>query len=94
MKSGGWLKGLRARQDARSEWLQWLRASLPEELGAAVVDASLRGGVLVVQAASAGWASRLRFALPALAQPIRERWPGTETVRVKVAPRASRAGQS
>ena len=84
MKSGGWLQHLRAHEDERKEWRQWLRAALPEELGTAVVDASLKGGVLVVQAISAGWAARLRFALPALADPIRDRSPGIVTVKVRV----------
>jgi hypothetical protein len=90
MKSGGWLQNLRAHEDERNEWRQWLRAALPGELGEAVVAASLKGGVLVVQAGSAGWASRLRFALPALAGPLRERWPGIVSIKVRVAPSRTR----
>jgi len=86
MQGGGWLQQLRAHEDEWQQWRNWLRAALPQELAAAVVDAHLKGGVLVVQAATAGWASRLRFALPALAPRLAEQTPGIVTVKVRVAP--------
>lgn len=90
MKTGGWISELRAHQAGRGEWRQWLCSALPEELGAAVVDAHVKGEVLIVQAVSAAWASRLRFALPAIAAAVHERAPGVVTVKVKVAPVAVR----
>src|SRR4249919_1852056 len=50
MKTGGWLAELRAHQIDRQEWREWLRSALPSVLGAAVVDAHVKGGVLIVQA--------------------------------------------
>src|SRR6478736_6363003 len=73
MQGEGWLQHLRAHEDERQQWRTWVQAALPGELAAAIVAAQLKGGVLTVQAASAGWASRLRFALPALAAQLQER---------------------
>lgn len=86
MQGGGWIQQLRAHDDEREQWRNRLRAALPAELAAAVVAAQLKGGVLTVQAASAGWASRLRFALPTLAARLQEQAPGVVTIRVRVAP--------
>jgi hypothetical protein len=91
MKSGALLQGLDAKREQRQLWLDWLREALPKELGAAVVGAVARGEVLTVHAASAAWASRLRFALPGLADRVRERAPQIVTLQVRVAP-AGRAG--
>jgi hypothetical protein len=90
MKSGGWLQALREHEHGREEWRNWLRAALPEELGAALIDARLNGDVLIVQAASAAWAARLRFALAALATPLQQRSPGIAAVKVRVAPASRR----
>jgi len=86
MQAAGWLTALRRHEDGRQEWLEWLRSALPEELGAAVVGARLKGSVLTVHAASAAWAARLRFAMPALGPALAERSPGVESVQVRVAP--------
>ncbi len=90
MKSGGWVQALREREDLRQSWLEWLRATLPQELGAAVVDAVARGPVLTLHVASASWAARLRFSLPALTSQAQQRSPGIATLRVRVAPTGRR----
>ena len=90
MKSGGWIRALREREDARQSWLEWLRTALPQELGVAVVDAVARGSVLTLHVASASWAARLRFSLPALASQAQQRSPGIDTLRVRVAPAGRR----
>ena len=86
MQGGGWLQQLRAHAVERQQWRDWLRAALPEELAAAIVAAQLKGGVLTVQVASSGWASRLRFALPALAARLQAQTPEIVTIKVRVAP--------
>lgn len=86
MQAAGWLTALRRQDAGRQEWVDWLRSALPEDLGAAVVGARLKGPVLTVHAASAAWAARLRFAVPALGVALRERAPGVESVLVRVAP--------
>jgi hypothetical protein len=90
MKSGGWVQALREREDARRSWLEWLRAALPQDLGAAVVDAVAKGSVLTLHVASPSWAARLRFALPDLASQAQQRSPGIATLRVRVAPAGRR----
>jgi hypothetical protein len=91
MQAAGWLAALRRQEDGRQEWVDWLRSTLPDDLGAAVVGARLKGSVLTVHAASAAWAARLRFAMPALGAALRERAPGVESVLVRVAPATTRA---
>jgi hypothetical protein len=63
-----------------------LRAALPADLASALSAATLReDGTLVILAASPAWATRLRFEGEALLARCRERHPGAERIRVRVA---------
>ena len=86
MQKGGWLQAARAQHDVQRQWLDWLRAALPEELRAAVVSVVPRGEELTVLAASASWGARLRFALAALAPQLKARSGRVVAVRIRVAP--------
>jgi hypothetical protein len=61
-----------ALPQARS-WADWLRAALPLELAAHVLSALPKAPQLIVFADTAGWATRLRYALAALQGSIQER---------------------
>jgi len=86
MQKGGWLQAARAQHDAQQQWLEWLRAALPEELRAAVVNVVPRGDELTVLAATASWGVRLRYALAALAPQLEAHATRVVTVRIRVAP--------
>ena len=90
MKSGGWLQALQQTRATQQGWLDWLRAALPDELRAAVINVIRKGDELTVLAASAAWSARLRFAVAALAPGIQARAPEVCKVKVRVAPSARR----
>lgn len=88
---------------AQQEWLKWLRAQLPHELAAHIVNvvpkpALIRGapartsssqevpsGQLLVFADSGAWCTRLRYALGALHEALRERDGAFSCFAVRVA---------
>lgn len=86
MKSGGWLQALQQTRATQQGWLDWLRAALPDELRAAVINVVRKGDELTVLAASAAWSARLRFTVAALAPAIQARAPEVISVKVRVAP--------
>jgi hypothetical protein len=86
MQGRGLLKALKSAQQDQEDWLSWLRAMLPEELRAAPVNVIPKGSELVVLTHSAAWSTRLRYALTAIAAPLRARAPGISKVTVRVAP--------
>jgi hypothetical protein len=86
MQKGGWLQAARARHDIQQDWLDWLRATLPMELRAAVVGVVPRGDELTVLTASASWGTRLRFAMAALAPQLDARAGRALAVKIRVAP--------
>jgi hypothetical protein len=80
------LRNLNASRAQHQQWREWLTASLPEELGSRVLEASRQADQLVVYAESAAWCARLRYALAALEQQIRSRDAAIRQVRVRVRP--------
>jgi hypothetical protein len=66
-----------------------VRGLLPEDLAAHLEGVRTRDGALVLLTASPVWASRLRFAAPAL----RRAMPETRGIGVKVIPRSSPEGR-
>ncbi|HEY1726486.1 MAG TPA: DciA family protein [Steroidobacteraceae bacterium] len=80
-------RGLRQITDtiprARS-WADWLRAALPVELAAHLVSALPKAPELIVFADNAAWATRLRYALPALQSQIHQRDSALTRTSVRV----------
>ena len=90
MEDRGWMQSLKQARADQQEWIDWLRAALPEELRGSIVNVVRRGNELAVLAVSAAWSTRVRYAVAALAPEIRARAPVIVKVTVRVAP----AGQS
>ena len=90
MQSGGWLQALQQTRATQQGWLDWLRAALPDELRAAVINVVRKGDELTVLAASASWSARLRFAVAALVPQVEARAPEITAVKVRVAPAGRR----
>ena len=86
MKKQAWLQDLARAHAGDPAALGWLSAALPAELRTALVSAVPRDRELVVTAASAAWAARLRFALAALEPQLRARQPDIVKLTVRVAP--------
>jgi hypothetical protein len=89
------LARLAAAIPAQQSWVEWLRASVPAELAAHIVNVVPKGGAgagssreLVVFADSAAWGVRLRYALAAIEADIRTRDAAVDRCRVRVAPGA------
>lgn len=87
-------RGAGLRQVARAipeqqAWCEWLRARLPAELAAHLVNAVPRGSAgapreLVLLADSAVWCTRLRYALEPLQDQIRARDAAIARISVRV----------
>ena len=71
---------------AQQSWLAWLRESLPSELAGHIVHAVPKEGELLVFADTPSWCARLRYAMAAIEQPIRERDPAIRRTYVRVQP--------
>jgi hypothetical protein len=79
------LTSLKHRVRERSLVLDQVIAALPQDLAAAVATAGIEGGKLTIGAASAAWATRLRYAADDLRQRVSSAL-GVEisTVRIRV----------
>jgi hypothetical protein len=86
MKDQGWMQGLKQVRALQQDWVEWLAAALPEELRGAIVNAVQKGNELTVLAVSAGWSTRVRYALAALEPEIKARTPVIAKVTVRVSP--------
>jgi hypothetical protein len=92
MKKQGWIAGLARVREEQQGLLKQLAEALPAELRASLVRVAIRGGLLTVQASSAAWCSRVRYALAALdVQQVTGRADIVKVV-VRVSP-AGRAGR-
>jgi hypothetical protein len=86
------LARLAAAIPAQQSWLEWLRASVPAELAAHIVNVVPRSSTgtasheLVIFADSAAWGMRLRYALAAIEVDIRTRDAAVGRWRVRIAP--------
>ena len=87
MQDRGWIRDLQHIRDQQQQWLDWLKAALPEELRGALINVIQSGAELTVLAASAAWSARLRYALDEFDGKIKQRAPEIERIKVKVAPR-------
>ena len=83
---GSPLGQLAAQAGLRSDLSVHMRARLPDDLAGGLVHCNRRDdGTLVVTAASAAWASRLRFETPTLLKICEELGSHAERVKVRVA---------
>ena len=89
MKQQGWMQSLKQIRTQQQEWLEWFRASLPDELGGAIVNVVRKGEELTLLATSAAWSTRLRFALDPIMEMLKERSPDIVKVRVRVIPQSA-----
>jgi hypothetical protein len=78
------LRRLAARIPAQQSWLQWLRETVTAELAGHIVSAVPKNGQLVVFADSAGWGTRLRYALAAMQPDIAARDSAIADTTVRV----------
>jgi predicted nucleic acid-binding Zn ribbon protein len=86
------LERLREGAKAAERTVDAVRQSLPPEVAEHVWGASTDDGVLTVLVESAGWATRVRYAVPELKQGVGERLgEPVLKVSVRVRPRASKA---
>jgi predicted nucleic acid-binding Zn ribbon protein len=86
------LERLREGAKAAERTVDAVRQSLPPEVAEHVWGASTDDGVLTVLVESAGWATRVRYAVPELKQGVGERLgEPVLKVNVRVRPRASKA---
>jgi len=88
---GPLLGELAAHLPEQQSWAQWLRALLPAELAAHVVNVvpkvlagANEGTELVVFADSAAWCTRLRYTLSGLEAQIANRDAAVQRTRVRV----------
>jgi hypothetical protein len=89
MKEHGWMQSLQQIRTQQQDWLEWFRASLPDELGGAIVNVVRNGEELTLLATSAAWSARLRFALDPIMETLQERAPDIVKVRVRVSPQSA-----
>ena len=81
----GPLAGLAQAASSRLDLADCVRRQVPAALGVAVTACNLRpDGTLVVTAASAEWASRLRFEADAILTGCRPAWPAATRVQFRV----------
>jgi hypothetical protein len=74
------------------DWRDFFAEKLEPGLLESIVHYVERDGTLTVQASSASWAARLRFALPALLEDAQAFRPGIKKFVVKVQPVAASTG--
>jgi Dna[CI] antecedent, DciA len=91
LRRGAVLRELATRIPEQDSWAQWLRAAVPPELAAHIVNVvpkPLAGGAgsteLVVFADSAAWCTRLRYTLSELEARINARDAAVQRTRVRV----------
>ena len=77
------LERLREGAKAADRTLEAVRESLPRDVGEHVWGASTDEGLLTVLVDSAGWATRVRYAVPELKQGVGDRL-GTPILKVNV----------
>jgi Dna[CI] antecedent, DciA len=87
--------GLRRITDAipvQQSWADWLRATVASELAGHIVSAVPKNAELVVFADSAGWGTRLRYALIAMLPQIAARDAALSRITVRIQARPAWRG--
>jgi len=73
----------------QKNWRQWLEERLDPSLAERITGVVERDGSLVIFAESAGWSTRVRYAIADFENAVRERNPAITTITVKVMPKDS-----
>ena len=82
------MQGLKRVRANQQDWVEWFAAALPEELRGAIVNVVKKGNELTVLAVSAGWSTRVRYALAGLTPELKARAPDIVKITVRVSPTA------
>jgi Dna[CI] antecedent, DciA len=69
-KGSNQLRVLRLGLKTRSDALVTIRSALPERLAAEVLDVGIADGLLTISASSAAWATRLRYVMAPMREPL------------------------
>ena len=72
----------------QKNWREWLDERLGPQLAEHLTGVVERDDALVIFAESAGWATRVRYALADIEKDVRERNPAIATITVRVIPRS------
>jgi hypothetical protein len=72
----------------QKSWREWLDQRLDKALAERVTGVVERDDSLVIFAESAGWSTRVRYALAELETQVRERNPAIKTITVRVMPKS------
>jgi hypothetical protein len=79
-----------ARQRIQQKtWREWLDQRLDQQLAERITGVVERDDSLVIFAESAGWSTRIRYAMADIETQVRERNPAIKTITVRVMPRKS-----
>jgi hypothetical protein len=73
----------------QKSWREWLDERLGAQLSVHITGVVERDDSLVIFAESAGWATRVRYALAEIEQEVRERQPKIATLTVRVMPKTT-----
>jgi hypothetical protein len=71
----------------QKDWRTWLDERLGPDLASHITGVVERDAALVIFAESAGWGTRVRYALADIETEIRERGPKISSITVRVMPR-------
>ena len=72
----------------QKSWREWLDQRLDKTLAERVTGVVERDDSLVIFAESAGWSTRVRYAIADLENEVRERNPAIKTIAVRVMPKS------
>ena len=76
-----------ARELARQQsWTEWLRAAVSPQLAPHIVQVVARERELIIYADTSAWSVRLRYAVAALDESVRQRDPAITSTRLRVQP--------
>jgi len=73
----------------QKNWREWLDEHLDPALAERLTGVVEREGSLVIFTESAGWSTRVRYAIADIETQVRERNPAIKTITVRVMPRKS-----
>jgi hypothetical protein len=84
LSSRSGLRRITAAIPVQQSWVDWLRATVASELAGHIVGAVPKNAELVVFADSAGWGTRLRYALTAMLPQIAARDAALLRITVRI----------
>jgi Dna[CI] antecedent, DciA len=84
LSSRSGLRRITAALPVQQSWADWLRATVASELAGHIVSAVPKNAELVVFADSAGWGTRLRYALIAMLPQIAARDAALSRITVRI----------